>query len=108
MNLVQEKVKQRNITPNFLRFRSTLYSTQEKVPPILSAKRYLVMIESNHNLLPNEHKEAPAKPVDVALKPTNQESFILASSVRSLLTQKIRSIITTKPNKTFINVTTLW
>ena len=37
--LVQEKAKQRNITPNFLRFRSIISITQEKAQQAQSAKR---------------------------------------------------------------------
>lgn len=41
MNLAQDKVKQRNITPNFLRFRSNYTNTQEKVPLVQSVKKTL-------------------------------------------------------------------
>lgn len=79
--MLQDKVKQRNITPNFLRFRSNSIFTQEKVRPIRLVKRLLEMTGLNHSLPLKELIEAHLKLVDVASKLINQESFISANSV---------------------------
>ncbi len=63
MNLVQEKVKQRNITPNFLRFRSNQQDIQEKVLLIRSAKRGR-KTGLRLRLPPKELKGAPPRPVE--------------------------------------------
>jgi len=81
MNLVQDKVKQRNVTPNFLRFRSNSTNIQEKVPRVQSVKRTLKTTKSKHRWLPNVLKEVLPKLAGAALKPTKEGFFILANLV---------------------------
>lgn len=74
MNVMQEKAKQRNITPNFLRFRRTPAPTQAKAPPTPSAKSRVMTIELKRRILPkghNVHSAVPHAPADAALKHTN-------------------------------------
>lgn len=81
MNLVQDKVKQRNITPNFLRFRSTLALIKEKIRPALLEKRQLRTIRHKHKWPLSVQRGVPPVLVDAALKPTNAGCFTLANSV---------------------------
>ena len=74
MNVMQEMAKQRNITPNFLRFRRTPASTQEKAPPTPSAKSKVMTIELKRRILPkghNVHSGVLLAPADAASKHTN-------------------------------------
>jgi hypothetical protein len=81
MNLVQEKVKQRNVTPNFLRFRSISSNTKEKAQQVLSVKRQEKTIKSKHKLPLNEPNAAHHVQVDAASKPMRGEFSISANWV---------------------------
>jgi hypothetical protein len=76
MNLVQEKVKQRNITPNFLRFRRISINIQAKVKPILSAKRLVKMTKWKLNYQPNAQNVVHQKRVDAVSRHMNEEFYI--------------------------------
>lgn len=72
MNTIKEKfVPQRNITPNFIRFKSTPRLTQGRIvmasPPLLN--RTIGMIPNNRNV-------ALLKPAAVASKSTRKEYLI--------------------------------
>lgn len=74
-------MKQRNVTPNFLRFRSTTSLIQEKAQPIQSARRTASRTKWKPRSPPNAQNAAPPKPAAAASMPTNDESCISAYSV---------------------------
>lgn len=80
MNL-QEKVKQRNVTPNFLRFRSMLAVIKGRVR--LSARRLRKIRwrrRSRLNALSAVSEVLPRR-VDAVFRHTSDECFISANSV---------------------------
>jgi hypothetical protein len=84
MNLVQEKVKQRNITPNFLRFRSTSHPIQERAQLALSARRLARTTKYKPKSLLNAPSAVLPVPVAVPSRLTNVASSTSASSVPPL------------------------
>ena len=82
--IVQDKVKQRNITPNFLRFRSICFFIKEKVRPIPLGKKQWETIALNLSLLLKELIEVLPRLADAAFKHINLECFISANLVSFL------------------------
>ena len=80
MNL-QEKVKQRNVTPNFLRFRSMLAVMQGRVR--LLARRVRKIRWRRRSQLNGLSVVSGVLPrrVDAVFRPTSDEFFISANSV---------------------------
>lgn len=74
MNLVQDKVKQRNITPNFLRFRSISHLIKERALPIRSGKKEKTIRSKLRSPL-NVLKGALQKLAAAVFRHTNVESY---------------------------------
>lgn len=66
---------QRNVTPNFLKYKSKQPTTQESLPPNQAVQK-----RKASNLKIQLNAVAP-KPVDAASTSTRKESFISAKSV---------------------------
>lgn len=71
---------QRNITPNFLRFKRTPSPTQANPPPNQKKK--------NQSIIPTMPNAATPKPADAASTFTKKECCTSASLVKALLSRK--------------------
>lgn len=72
-NLVQQRARQRNITPNFLRFKRTFDFIQEKVQDRQQEENKANKKQCKPNIIP---KEAHQKQVDAHFKYIKREFSI--------------------------------